>query len=1493
MTVNGVTLADGNGGGNYNLSYADNVTSAIARANLTIGATDVTKTYDGTLAASSSAFVRSGTVYNNVENGGVADTIVGGNFAFANANAGVNKTVTISGVTVSDGNGGGNYNVTYANSTGSVIGRAGLTLGVNDVTRTYDGTLNAAGTTVIRGGTLFTNASNGGAQDTIGGGSFAFTNANAGTNKTVTISGVTVADGNGGGNYDVTYADSTASVINRAALSIGTNAVTKTYDGSLNVADVAVLKAGTLYANASNGGATDSIGGGTFAFANANVGTGKTVNASGVTVGDGNNGNNYTVTYVADTASAINRANLTIGAGNVSKTYDGGLNATGTAIVIGGTLFSNASNGYVPDTISGGSFAFTNANAGTGKTVTIGGVTLQDGNGGGNYNVTYANNTASTIGRAALTVGTTAVTKTYDGTLAANGVATVTAGSLFHNASNGGALDTIGGGSFAFTNTNAGNGKTVTVGGVTVTDGNSGGNYNVTYANNTASTIDRANLTLGSVDIAKTYDGTLTAGGTAVVKAGTLFANAGNGGLTDRIDGGTFAFTDANAGVNKTVTTGGVTLTDGNGGGNYNVTYANNTASTINRAALVIGTSNVTKTYDGSLTGPGTAVVNTGTLYHNASNGGAVDTIGGGEFTFDTANAGTGKTVAVSGVSVNDGNGGGNYDVTYASNTASTINRANLTLGAGTVNKTYDGTLAASGTSLISGGMLYANASHGNLQDVISGGSFAFDNANAGTGKTVTISGVTINDGNGGGNYNLTYANSTSGSISRAALTIGSSNVTKTYDGTLAASGTAIVTGGTLFANASNGGATDSIGGGGFAFANANAGTAKTVTVGGVTVNDGNGGNNYTVTYADNTSSVINRAAITVGSTDVSKTYDGSLTATGTATLLSGALYHNASNGGVADTLSGGSFAFANANAGTNKTVTVGGVGVTDGNGGGNYNVTFADNTNSAIGRAALTVSTGAIVKTYDGSRTGAGTAIVTGGTLFSNASNGGALDHLSGGTYQFADANAGGGKTVQVGNVIIGDGNGGGNYNVTYADNTASTINRANLTLGLADVAKTYDGTLAAAGTAIVTGGTLFGSDSIGGGAFAFTDANAGVNKTVTIGGVTLNDGNGGGNYTVAYANNTSSTIGKAGLTIGTTDVTKIYDGALSANGNAVVTGGTLFANASNGNARDSIDGGTFAFTDANAGANKTVTVHGVALYDGNNGGNYTVTYADNTASAIGKAALTLSAGSVVKSYDGTLAASGAPVITSGALHNNASHGGLADALSGGNFLFDTANAGGGKTVTISGVTLNDGNGGGNYTVTYAPSMTGTITRAAITVGSVDVTKVYDGTTTAVGSPSILSGALFTNASNGNMRDSLNGGAFAFTDPAIGTGKTVTVSGITIDDGNGGGNYALTLADNSSSTILSGTPPVMTAIPPSVIQQQVAQVVNATAHTISPAPGYEFLPVTTNFTRSFTAPINIAGIDPVLTINSDLNMSLNGQKIFRAGEIDDGTYKN
>src|SRR6185312_9108064 len=268
---------------------------------------------------------------------------------------------------------------------------------------------------------------------------------------------------------------------------------------------------------------------------------------------------------------------------------------------------------------------------------------------------------------------------------------------------------------------------------------------------------------------------------------------------------------------------------------------------------------------------------------------------------------------------------------------------------------------------------------------------------------------------------------------------------------------------------------------------------------------------------------------------------------------------------------------------------------------------------------AALTVTAVNDTITYDGQNFSGGN-----GVTYSGFVNGESSSTL-GGTLTY------GGTTQGARNVgtytITPSGLTAGNYQITY-DSGALTINKANLEISTSNLSRTYDGTLAASGTAVATGGTqLFGTDSLSGGTYAFTNANAGNgDKTVTVSGVTVNDGNGGGNYTVSYVNNATSTIDPASLTVEAANVTKTYDGTTTATSTPVLVAGVLYHNLSNGNAQDSLGGGgTYAFTDPNAGSgNKVVTASGVTVNDGSGGGNYAITYVNNTTSTINPAALT-----------------------------------------------------------------------------------------------------------------------------------------------------------------------------------------------------------------------------------------------------------------------------
>lgn len=1002
---------------------------------------------------------------------------------------------------------------------------------------------------------------------------------------------------------------------------------TKTYDGSNYAGGVTPSDATANLANILGGNYTGA------AIGARNAGT-YGINVTGLY----SNQQGYDLTVNGSGSLVITPAQLVIGSADVTKTYDGTTIANGSSVAVSATQL------FDTDSLSGGSFAFTDKNAGTGKTVTVSGVTVNDGNGGNNYTVSYASNTGSTINKASLLISSADVNRVYDGTTAAAGTA-ITHDTLYDT-------DTISGGSFAFDNKHAGTGKHVIVSNVTVNDGNAGGNYNVSYADNTNSSIDKASLTISSADVTKVYDGTTAAAGTATT-SDTLYG-------TDAISGGSFAFDNKHAGTGKHVIVSNVAVNDGNGGGNYDVSYADNTNSSISKASLVISSSDVTKTYDGTTTALGTAISSSGTQLFDT------DSLSGGSFSYDNRNAGIGKTVSVSGVTVNDGNGGNNYDVSYLANTSSSISKASLVVSTAAVNKTYDGTTSAAGTAtVVSGTQLFGS-------DSLSGGSFLFDNRNTGATKTITVSAATVNDGNSGNNYDVSYANST-GSISKADLHITAAQVTKTYDGTTSASGT-VQANSVLFG-------TDNISGGTLSFDNRHAGTGKTVSVSGVTVNDGNSGGNYNLIYDANHSSAITPASVVIRSSNISKTYDGSNNGSGSAVLTGGQLFGS-------DSLSGGTFTFDNKNVGTGKTVTLSGVTINDGNSGNNYSVSYVANNNNSISKALLLLQANSLSRVYDGT-TNASTSInIASGQLFGS-------DSYTGGAFQFADKNVGNNKQlVLTQNISLNDGNNGGNYLVAFVPSTTSSITPATLNIQAVADSKVYDGKINSSASPDVSG--LFGSDRVTGLWQQFANDNAGTGKTINIkSGFVVDDGNGGANYTVNTLNTSSGIITPASLTLSAVTDSKVFEGNLNSTGKPLVSGLVQ---------GDRVTGLFQQFADRNAGTDKTINIkNGYVVDDGNGGNNYTVTLVSDHSGVITPKQLLINAVAGSKVYDGGITSTGKPVV-SGLAHS--------DRVTGLFQLYENKQVGTGKRLYIkSGYMVRDGNNGGNYDVVITENNAGVIT--------------------------------------------------------------------------------------------------------------------------------------------------------------------------------------
>ena len=219
----------------------------------------------------------------------------------------------------------------------------------------------------------------------------------------------------------------------------------------------------------------------------------------------------------------------------------------------------------------------------------------------------------------------------------------------------------------------------------------------------------------------------------------------------------------------------------------------------------------------------------------------------------------------------------------------------------------------------------------------------------------------------------------------------------------------------------------------------------------------------------------------------------------------------------------------------------------------------------------------------------------------------------------------------------------------------------------------------------------------------------------------------------------------------------------------------------------------------------------------------------------------MVISATGVDKAYDGTTAAT----VT---LSDNGLSG---DDLS---LAYTTAafadqNAGSAKPVSVSGITLG-GDRRGQLHLRHDCQHDGQHHALPITVSATANSKVYDGTVTAAALPTITAGSLVTGDS-ASLSETY--------DTAIaGSAKTLTPAAV-ITDGNGGNNYAVTLATaagvitpapltitaNSKSRVYGATNPLLTASYSGFVAGEDATVLSAapsmstTADSSSPEGAY------------------------------------------------------
>ena len=753
----------------------------------------------------------------------------------------------------------------------------------------------------------------------------------------------------------------------------------------------------------------------------------------------------------------VNRQALTLTALTHTKTYDGTTSDSLTPNLTG-TLLNNASAHTDVATLTQ-TFDSRNASTVGGRTLTPA-VVIKDFDTSSDVTADYTITpvtAAGTINTLALTVTAVTNTKTYDGTTSAAGIPTF--------APPLGTGDTA---AFteAYSDRKAGVGNKTLIPSGSVNDGNGGANYTYTYVNFTTGTINPLALTVTAVTNTKTYDGNTSAAGIP-----TFAPPLGTGDTAAFTE----AYSDRKAGVgNKTLIPSG-TVNDGNGGANYTYTYVNFTTGTINQLALTVTAVTNTKTYDGITSAAGVPTFAPPLI--------APDTPNFTE-TYSNRNAGVGNKTLIPSGTVNDGNGGANYTYTYVNFTTGTINQLALTVTAVTNTKTYDGTTSAAGVPTFAPPLGTGDAA---------AFTEAYSDRKAGVGNKTLIPSGTVNDGNGGANYTYTYVNFTTGTINQLALTVTAVTNTKTYDGNTSAAGVP------TFAPPLGTGDTAAFT---EAYSDGNAGVGNKTLIPSGTVNDGNGGANYTYTYVNFTTGTINALAITPTLTAANKTYDGTNTEPNgsMSCSLTGVLAGDSAN--VACTPSSGTFDGSNVGAHTvTATVTI------SGTASGNYTLGAAGTAilsttataTASITSGAITATLTAANKVYDTTNIepNANMSCALSGVLLADTGN--VICTATSGT--FASANAGS-QTVMA--TVTISGTAAGNYTLGAAGTTTpSTAATATATIGPAatSMSQTSNSTVAN----IASGGTFTFTVTVAAvgvptGTVAFTDNGAALGSPAML---------------------------------------------------------------------------------------------------------------------------------------------------------------------------------------------------------------------------------------------------------------------------------------------------------------------------------------------------------------------------------------------------------
>ncbi len=558
-------------------------------------------------------------------------------------------------------------------------------------------------------------------------------------------------------------------------------------------------------------------------------------------------------------------------------------------------------------------------------------------------------------------------------------------------------------------------------------DLSAGDNYDLALISNPDTfEIKQKSLTVTATGVNKVYDANTTA-------EVTLSSD-------DIVDGDDVTFgyianfsDDKNVGVKKPVAVSAISITGDGNSGNY--ILSNTTADTTADITPVQLTASFTtyenKTYDGDDSADITSRSLDGVI------GMEVVGVEGGSATFADKDIGNNKTVTATEFTLTEADKD-NYTIGTVNTTEGNVNPRSITVMAVEDNRIYNGTESSDKMPEITSE---------DFSPAITGGDDeanfiqTYNTKNVGGNKTLTPSGL-VNDENGGDNYDVTFATST-GKITKKSLNVTAQSDTKTYDGTTNSSVSPVVdnleTGDSITTEPTQSYDTEDVG-------------SRILSPSGLEINnDLDGGNNYDVTYNNETGEIKAKELTVTDATTNSRTYDGGVNATVVFSDASLVGVISDDEGSVSLDYTDYSATYNNKNANVNvnegKTVTVSGLTLTD-NGASNYSLTQPTLNDGVITSATLTVTATGGTKVYDGTTDSNETPTITNGELQSD-------DTANNFTQSYDTVDVGDDKTLTPSGVVNDD-NGGDNYDVTLVTSTG-VITKASLTITADDKSKKY----------------------------------------------------------------------------------------------------------------------------------------------------------------------------------------------------------------------------------------------------------------------------------------------------------------------------------------------------------------------------------------------------------------------------------------------------